>query len=181
METVTNFIENLTAGNNYIWLIIALLIIIVFLVGFFADRANKRKKAQQTTSVDNQITNQNISEGINTPLVEPMTELGSAVENTATEKPINMMATEPMIETTLVEEPVNITHATPMIESTPIEESRDSIATIEPVKIEHGAGVNPIEVPAIKNTEVTSIISDEEPIDISMGEPEKEEDIELLF
>ena len=148
---IAEYFENITAGDSYVWIIVIAVILLVTLIGFIADRANKRKAKQapvndqaatqqvveQPTNVapvppvqepvatDNQVTNE--TEVVNnTPAVDPMIELGRAVNTppvyTATnippaQKPVNM---EPINEPP-IQEPVNV-EPIPPVNEPPIQE-----------------------------------------------------------
>ncbi len=167
MKTITDYITGLSTGNNYIYIIAGALILLVILIGFLADRANKRKKAK-----NNEATGQAVNEGpvtdinanpsfntggMNNGLNDPMGQLGRAATAPVAE-PTNMAPTEP----TMPAAPTNMTPAEPMVETTPIEEPLTPVpngsVTPEPTNM------TPIE-PMIETTPV------EEPVNMTPAEP----------
>ena len=43
---IAEYFENITAGDSYVWIIVIAVILLVTLIGFIDDRANKRKAKQ---------------------------------------------------------------------------------------------------------------------------------------
>ncbi len=168
MEMITNFIDNINTNNIYIWVIVILLIIVIALIGFFVDRANKRRNSSQMANkkemgkesvpvvdpsfiLHNQ-SNETVGEINNMERVEPMTELGNAVES-------NIETVYSAPESLPIE---NVTDASTTI----VDEKQNQFANIEP-QIQ----MMPIEVP--KPIE-------ESTININVEEKNKDDEIEIL-
>lgn len=118
MNTIKDAINNLLAGNNYIWAAVALLVILIAFIGFIADRANKRRKASNLKESNNVVQNNPVVEENNgnvvepttltaTPVVEPETisMLGDDVKPATIQDTMAMPEEEP--KDTIVDQPIN--------------------------------------------------------------------------
>lgn len=170
IDKIVEFFENMTAGNNYIWIIVIGVILLIALIGFVADKTNKKKAKGQLAA--NQPTN-----------------VAPASEEAVQQEPVTPIMPQPEnINQELQGENEVINNESPVdlmgelgraVETvTPPLEEQD--LTMTPPVVEQPS-VEPVETPVMEPIPV--IDETEEPVNMNMEEPIDQpntDDIEML-
>lgn len=164
MEGILDFLE-----NNYIWFLVAAVILLFALVGFIVDSKRKQKKMEgnfegtgNTAPLANEVPVSPV-ENVNTP-VEETTEAPVFENNTEVQTPVEsapevIAFNEAPVENTNSNDMTFNDIPTPQVNETPVVEAPVQEEIIEPFNIG-----TPVEAPAVSPVVEEPVVTPSEPV-----------------